>query len=97
MEIRKISADQVFKGKSQIQPILDAAVANQGEWLEFDHKSANMVGRLRKHGLEAQGQRNEAKTLSTIQYRLAVGASLVTPPKVVQVRKPKAVGAKAKK
>lgn len=88
MEIRKISADQVFKGKSQIQPILDAAVANQGEWLEFEHKSANLVGRLRKHGLEAQGRRNEDKTKSTIQYRLAVGAQLVTPEKVTQKRKP---------
>lgn len=96
MEIRKIDESQVFRGKSLIQPILDAAVANQGSWLEFEHKSANMVGRLRKHGLEAQGRRSEDKTKSTIQYRLAVGASLVTPPKVQQKRKaaPKAKSGK---
>lgn len=87
IEIRKIQESEVFTGKSLLQPVVDAAAANPGQWLEFTHKSANMVGRLRKYGLEAQGQRSEDKTYSIIQYRLPEGATLQTPPK--QVRKAK--------
>ena len=96
VQIREIDESELFSGKSKIQPLIDAAVARPGKWLEIVHPSANMVGRFRSYGLEARGQRNAEKTESTIQFRFPVGGTLLTPPKKVVTRKPKAA-AKAKK
>lgn len=94
MEIQRISEEDVFTGrggKGIVKPLVDAAVAEPGDWFQVTHKSAQFVGRLRAFGLEARSRKNEEGTASVVQFRFPVGGTLLTPKP--QVRKPKVEGA----